>query len=123
VGLRIVKPEWAVDGLRYFSVECESVEANARVRVYHDDSGRPLSGYFRELAIEWPWTGEKTWGSLEGEVGFSATADSLGHITLLIALVPDPYPRPWEFTGRAALEAGQLDALARSVEEFFQPPI
>jgi hypothetical protein len=82
-------------------------------------SGSPAL-LFRKMAANWRgWEGELSWATLEGEFGMSATSDRLGHITLLVELKSDSYPRDWEMKGHIYLEAGSLEQLYQSVSSIF----
>jgi hypothetical protein len=115
VGLRLFKPERGREGLSYYSVEAGDSEARARVHVHDLEVSAPytLPGFIRTLAQDWrDWLGERSWGSFEGELNIRATSEGLGHITLMVSLVPEPFPPPWESTGRVLVEAGQLETYA-----------
>jgi len=79
----------------------------------------PPTNFFADIAQSWRgWDGAKTWEDLEHRVGFKATSDKTGHITLRVTL------RDANYTGRVELplsfEAGALDALSRRVASFFE---
>ena len=81
---------------------------------------------FAEMAHDWRgWEGTKRWASLEGELKFSCASDGLGHVTIEIDLETEPVaPSNWRTTGGIVVEAGQLDALAKSAAAFLDegPP-
>ena len=78
----------------------------------------PPTAFFESLAQSWKgWEGEKTWEDLEKRIGFSATCDRTGHVTLEVLI------RDSGYTGRVVLpmylEAGSLEVLAARVRKFF----
>ena len=78
----------------------------------------PPVAFFKSLAESWRgWDGEKKWEDLEHRVGFAATCDRTGHITIKVQVQDSQY------SGRAVLsihfEAGGLEAMARRIEMFF----
>ena len=78
-----------------------------------------LAAFFRDLAAHWQgWSGQKEWGSLEGELSFTATSDSTGHTSLAVRLRSGPYPFDWTLTTVLFIEAGQLEPIAKKMEEF-----
>ena len=85
-----------------------------------------LSDLFGELADDWRgWEGERVWGSLDGELGFRATHDKLGTVTLAVRLRSDVYEPSvrdflWTTTALLLLDAGRLDALAREAAQLTQ---
>jgi hypothetical protein len=80
-----------------------------------------LAQFFRDLAIHWNgWTGQKEWGSLEGELTLVATIDSTGHIHLSVRLRSGPHPFNWKLSAVLLIEAGQLEQIASSMERFVQ---
>ena len=96
------------------SVQNHELRAEARASSFMAAS---LGKYFRDIAEHWRgWKGEKSWATLEGEFGFSATADNTGHVRLSYFLRPPYTGFQWELRGALELEAGQLDAIAAGVE-------
>lgn len=93
----------------------------ASVEVYDSDAHRWID-LFNDLAKNWAgWAGEKSASSLEGHLRLACTADSLGHITVQAHLQSSLHLRrdSWCATTTIALEAGQLEAIARSAVRFF----
>ena len=77
-----------------------------------------FSAMFVEMAADWRgWTGEKAWQSLEGELQLRAVTDGRGHVGLL-AQLSEGAPPVWTVTLSLALEAGQLERLARDARAF-----
>lgn len=80
-------------------------------------SAEDPAAFFDDLASHWRgWKGEKSWASLEGQLSFRATCDSLGHIQLRVRLRDDFGRAEWTVEGTLELEAGQLEALARDAQ-------
>jgi hypothetical protein len=78
-----------------------------------------LASFFLDLAAHWQgWSGKKEWGSLEGELSFTATSDSTGHTSLAVRLRSGPYPYDWTLTTMLLIDAGQLEPIAKSMQEF-----
>jgi len=78
-----------------------------------------LASFFSDLAAHWQgWSGKKEWGSLEGELSFTATSDSTGHTSLVVRLRSGPYPYDWTLTATLLIDAGQLEPIAKSMEGF-----
>ncbi len=103
------------DEERSFEVTIESPDVRARVIASTYYAGSPAL-LFRKIAQNWKgWKDESKWASLEGEFTMSARSDSLGHVTLEVALRSDTYPPEWKMNGLIHLEAGSLDSIARSV--------
>ena len=79
-----------------------------------------LEDFFRDLAANWRgWPGEKTYESLEDELLLKATSDCLGHTELEVRLTSGPPPFHWMLRAALLIEAGQLESIAKHVEEFF----
>lgn len=79
-----------------------------------------LAEFFRDLAANWRgWVGEKKYESLEEELLLKATSDSLGHTELEVWLTSGPPPFHWTLRAALLIEAGQLESIAKQVEEFF----
>jgi len=98
-----------------FEVTIEGPDVRARMIASTYYAGSPAL-LFRKIAQNWKgWEGESKWATLEGEFTMRATADSLGHVTLEVALRSDTYPPEWKMNGLIHLEAGSLDSIARSV--------
>ena len=71
----------------YYRVSLHGPDFRGACRVYAFEPASHLSGFFRDLAADWRgWQGTKEWASLEGELRFSATCDSTGHISLSVRL-------------------------------------
>ncbi|MFY3384366.1 DUF6228 family protein [Paracidovorax sp. MALMAid1276] len=82
-----------------------------------------LGEFFNDLAANWSgWEGEKSWGSLEGEVTITATADRTGHIKLRFSLTQPYTGFEWQVSGALELEAGSLEYLAVSAANAWNKP-
>jgi hypothetical protein len=104
----------------YFLARIAGPNFQATTKVYEYEPIY-LTQFFADLAANWKgWTAKKEWGSLEGELHFSATCDSTGHINLSIQLRSSAHPFGWNLASTILLEAGQLDRLAQSVVAFFE---
>jgi hypothetical protein len=80
----------------------------------------PLPRFFQSLANSWRgWEGEKKWASLEEELKLSASIDHTGHVKLRIQLKSGHYAYDWRLETAVQLEAGQLEALAQEMTQFF----
>ncbi len=78
----------------------------------------PPSLLFRDMADNWQgWKGEKVWGALDGEFTLTATATSLGRITVLIDMVE--MAGAFRLEATLGLEAGQLEKISKRVESLF----
>lgn len=104
----------------YFLVRISGPNMQATAKFYEYEPAH-LKRFFSDLAANSKgWPAKKEWGSLEGELALSATADSLGHISLAVQLRSGPYPLDWKLSAMILLEAGQLDRLAASVAAFVE---
>jgi hypothetical protein len=102
----------------YFQTGLRGPDFQGSGRVYADEPSH-LAAFFRDLAAHWQgWSGQKQWGSLEGELQFTATSDSTGHTTLGVRLRSGPYPYDWTLTTALLIDAGQLESIAKKMEEF-----
>ena len=102
----------------YYLATLRGPEFHGGARVYTDEPSH-LAAFFRDLAAHWQgWSGQKEWGSLEGELSFTATSDSTGHTSLAVRLRSGPYPFDWTLTAVVLIEAGQLEPIAKKMEEF-----
>jgi hypothetical protein len=99
-------------------IAVSGLEARTRVSLADHPEEKPMAPFFWELAREWKgWTGEKKWSAYEGGLSLSCVHDGLGHVRITTEL-RDP---SWTWAVRAdlALEAGELETVARQVERFF----
>lgn len=80
--------------------------------------------FFSDVASCWRgWSGNKTCSSTNDAFRLSMTTDALGHVEVSVT-IGSPYVTPvWTFTGKLAIDAGQLEAVARSAVHFFAKPV
>jgi hypothetical protein len=98
-----------------FEVTVEGPDIRARMIASTYYAGSPAL-LFRKIAKNWKgWEGESKWATLESEFTMIARSDSLGHVTLEVALRSDSYPPEWKMSSLLHLEAGSLDSISRSV--------
>jgi len=99
----------------------EGLEAHAEVYI-PPGPGHGLDGLdslFVAMADQWRgWAGEKSWGSLEGELSVSCTHDGLGHVKMAVELQPDLLGESWMARAVFVVWAGSLERIARSLSEF-----
>jgi hypothetical protein len=80
---------------------------------------RYLARFFRDLASNCKgWAGKKEWASLEHELSLAATIDLTGHISLSVRLRTCASPFDWSLSAVLLIEAGQLEQIASSIEQF-----
>ena len=104
-----------------FRVRVKDESLAAEVFVYaRDHSGHPAK-FFGEMAESWQgWTGERKWGSLDGEIWLCATRDRAGHIYLRVELrSEDASETGWKVAATITIEAGQPEEIARQATLFF----
>lgn len=90
-----------------------------RVSTHTDPYG--VVRLFKEAASDWRgWSGEKQWESLEGDFRLTLCSGSTGHIRLTALISHDcGNPDPWKLNAELGIEAGQLEFVAQSIEQFF----
>jgi hypothetical protein len=78
-----------------------------------------LADYWMELAGAWDgWSGEKNWGSLEGDLKFFGSHDGKGTVTIKIQMQFGE-PKGWVATAYLELDPGSsLGALAEEMKVF-----
>jgi hypothetical protein len=97
-----------------FGIAIKSNHLSANVDVY-DINHESWPKFFVDLACHWRgWIGEKSHGSLEGDLEISATSDSLGHITLRVTL----RSYDWKAIETFYVEAGQLETIAKKAAHY-----
>ena len=95
-------------------IKCHGLRAEARASSY---MAADLGEFFASMAKDWNgWSGQRSWGTLEGEFQLTASADSLGHISLGYVLRPQNTDFSWELKGTLELESGQLEAISQEVK-------
>ena len=105
------------------SLENPSIGIRTKVALVPDIGGGDAAGLvdlFRTMVDQWRgWEGELAWASLEGEVAMSATADSLGHVTLRLRFQNAQGASPWAAEVDLTLEPMQVEEAHRHLARFF----
>jgi hypothetical protein len=102
----------------YFLARLTGPNFHGTAKVYEYEPAH-LVEFFAGLAANWRgWPGKREWSSLEGELAFSATIDSTGHISLSVQFRSGSYPFNWKLSAMILMEAGQLDCIATDVSAF-----
>ncbi len=102
----------------YFQAALRGPNFEGSGRVYAYEPAH-MAAFFRDLAAHWQgWSGQKEWGSLEGELSLTATSDSTGHTSLAVRMRSGPYPFDWTLTAMLLIEAGQLEPIAKKMQKF-----
>ena len=104
--------------LSHVRAELVAPSLHAAASVYvHGPLG--LARLFEDMARDWKgWSGAKEWSSLEGELTLRCTQDALGHVALQASLQQSAYPSAWKVEAVIAIEAGQLERLAKLARRF-----
>lgn len=90
-------------------------EAHVSLSNVHDP---PLETFFDDLATHWRgWDDVKEWRAYAHGLALSCTHDGLGHITMTVEL-RQLSGAGWLVRGDVPLDAGQLERLAREVDQF-----
>ena len=117
---------FADDGwLRSYDVLLEVLQFRSSATVENPPYGDSPSALFEEIARRWTgWSGERSWGAMEGELVIRASADATGHVTLRFELRGGDLPPCWTATIAVVVESGELAALAARARAFFDevPP-
>jgi hypothetical protein len=109
-------PEVGID-CYFVTVFAPGLEAT--IHVENPDFGFPVSTFFDHLASNWQeWNPEFDWSSAEGELHFSASADKLGHVNVVVDLNGGRFGFPWSTKGTCVIEAGQLHSIAQRAALF-----
>jgi hypothetical protein len=79
-----------------------------------------LAHFFAELAaLEAPWTGTRTWASLEGDLELAVACTSLGAVTFQISMGGmSGASEEWRLQAGLETEFGQLGRLAADAKDF-----
>lgn len=121
VTLKLSNPEWdeAEHTLAYFVATIEASDHSGTVRVYAFIA-QGIVEFFDFLALNWKgWSGTREWSALEGELSFTATSDTLGHTFLEVGLAGRSHGTEWRLQTAVALEANQLEYLARQIRHLY----
>lgn len=105
----------------YFVATVEDAGLRASARVYaYGASG--IAALFEDVAANWRgWEGEKTGGTVEGDLCLTCTSDRLGHTFVRVEISSGPYDHDWRAEATIRLDAVQLDEVAQSLRRFFRP--
>ena len=101
-----------------FSFKSSAITFNKRIWGY-TDTGMWVDN-IKHMAENWKgWQGEVVLSSITDDLSLVFTADSLGHVTILITVIDDKRLEPWKIecelqTTTVAMEAFHTDAV-----EFF----
>ena len=107
----------------YFTATVVDANFRASSRVYAYGAGN-IADLFEDLARNWRgWEGEKSGGSIEGDLCIDCESDRLGHTFARVTLTSGPYDRCWRAEVTIRLDAGQLDGLAKQARQFFGPSV
>lgn len=105
------------------SFEGPAIQVRTNVALFPDISGADAAGLvdlFRTMVDQWRgWKGELVWASLEGEFAISATADSLGHVTLHLKFQEMQGQSPWSAEADLTLEPMQVEQALRNLTRYF----
>lgn len=113
-------PASRTDAIDTFFVRVTGQNLDAAAWVYAGYASSHPGGLFANLARHWSgWSGELTWGSLEGELTLRCSHDGLGHVTIRVDLRPSVMRSDWMVTVTVMTEAGQLEHIARRADLFF----
>jgi len=104
----------------YFKVQLESERINAIHEVWAYTDAYEFSGFMNDLAAQdKPWSGVKSWGSIENDFVLSAKCSSLGQVTFEVELSKFGSSEEWQVKTHIVSEFGQLPNLAKSAKAFF----
>ena len=106
--------------LTSYVISIEARGFRAKREVENLPYGSSPSRLFCDLAKDWAgFKGKKEWGAIEGEFNLSASADAIGHVTLVAEILPT-YAMPcWSAEVSIEIDAGQLERIASDAKEFF----
>ncbi len=86
-----------------------------------DEPVDSIARLFTEMAQQWTgWPGALTWSAIDGEISLRCTIDRAGHVAIRVDLRRSALDEDWSVEGTIAAEAGQLEAIAREAEAFFE---
>ena len=107
----------------YFTAMVVGTNLSASSRVYAYGAGN-IADLFEDLARNWRgWEGEKSGGSIEGDLSLVCESDRLGHTFVRVTLSSGPYDHDWRAEVTIRLDAAQLGGLAKQVRQFFGPAV
>jgi hypothetical protein len=103
----------------YLTARLEGHEVSGCVEVWVETGDvAGLAAFFGELGrLEKPWTGARSWGSLESDLSVSVTCTSLGAVTFRVSMSGMPgAPEEWRLQAGIETEFGQLARLAMEAD-------
>jgi hypothetical protein len=106
---------------RYLLARLDGPGLSASVSAYDDRYGA-LAVFFDDLAGSWRgWSGERAFGSLEGDLDIRARHD--GHIKLSIRLRPVDGPGDWSVHATVTVDPGEdISSAAADVRALIEAP-
>ena len=106
--------------IEFYSVTLVSPQMKGTVQVDNASYGQSPVELFQSMEREWKgWSGEKSWGSLEGEFSLSATSDNTGHIFLNTRIQSGHSPPTSSMELEFVVESGQLTTIEKKAASFF----
>lgn len=105
----------------YFTATVSDTDLRAVSRVYAYGAAS-IADLFEGLARDWRgWEGERSGGSIEGDLLLDCTSDRLGHTFVRVTLIAGSYDHDWRAEISIRLDAAQLGGLAKQTRSFFGP--
>jgi hypothetical protein len=106
----------------YFRVSLTSDSISATKGVYGYMQIDRLPALFDSIAADWKgWKGKKEWKTIESDLQLAATHDGLGHVRLEVRITNQDPEDNWTVTADLFFDAGSLDSIAKSINEYFNP--
>lgn len=103
----------------YFAASVRDTNLRAVSRVYAYGAEN-IASLFEDVARNWRgWEGEKSGGSIEGDLSLTCESDLLGHTFVRVTLASGPYDHNWRVEVTIRLDAAQLDGVAKQLRSFF----
>lgn len=108
------------DWLASYFVSLHSPNMKGTVRVDNPPYGISPLEFFSSIASDWKgWSGEKSWGSIEGEFDLTAESDRTGHIIIRARIFEGHSPPSSQLETTLIFEAGQCENMAIEAAKFF----
>jgi hypothetical protein len=105
----------------YFTASIEGDGPQAAKLVWGYTDCEFLVQLFESIALDWRgWQGERTWESIEGDLGLAVSSKSTGQITITITLCSNDGEDNWRLQVPIYSEGGQLERIAHQVAAFFR---
>ena len=112
----ISKQNW----IEFYSVTLASPQMKGTMKVDNAPYGESPVHLLQSIEREWKgWSGEKGWGSLEGEFNLSATSDKTGHIFLNARIHSGFAPPSSCLELELIVESGQMANIVKEAQVFF----